>query len=347
MRQYQTAIILISCSILLGIGSYMLFSDSPEEGPMHREKVQQLTENTPTAPSWVKNGQDSKPDYAPSTAEAQNATPVPVETIGHKKTQIIEVTEDKIVTFTFVESLADFMLHRFQPQNAKGKPVTLASAKALNMYYGQELDGFAVAGDDIRMARKQTFDYAFNPKMIRILYDLYTPFFMAYIVETANNDKREYKVKGTAEQRVLSNDEIKAMLKLNADKIEQTATIFQAIADDPAITEMAGKYLRAAKAVERANVQLQVAVSEEKDTSAPGQRLKQAILQRERIKATTSSRLKKACPNCTNAELFYLAQWAYRRVLNGPKEQLESFGVAAEVLNDLAGRFRAQSDELE
>jgi len=347
MRQHQTAIILIACSALLAIGSYVLLSDTPEKGTMHRAKVQQPSEEAPTAPSWVNNGQDSKPDYAPSTADTHNATPAPVETVNQKKPQVIEVTEDEMVTFTFVESLADFILHRFHPQDTKGKPATLASAKALNMYYGQELDGFAISGNDIRMARELVLDYAFTPKMIRTLYNLYTPFFMAHIVDTASSDEREYKVRGTAEQRVLSNEEIKAMLKLNACKIEQTATVFQAIADDPSITEMAGKYLRAAKAVERANVQLQVAVSDEKDTSKPGQRLKQAILQRERVKAATVSRLKQACPACTEAELFYLAQWAYRRVLNGPEEQLEAFSVTAEVLNDLAGRFRAQSDELE
>ena len=109
---------------------------------------------------------------------------------------------------------------------------------------------------------------------------------------------------------------------------------------------MAGKYLMAAKAVERANVQLQNAMADDKNISKASQRLKQAILQRERVKASTISHLKTACSDCTEAELFYLAQWAYRRILNGPEEKLKTFSVAADVLEDLAERFRTQADEL-
>ena len=158
--------------------------------------------------------------------------------------------------------------------------------------------------------------------------------------------EREYKVRENTERRTLSNEEIVAMLRLNARKIDQTASIFKAIGADPSITEMAGKYLMAAKAVERANVQLQNAMADDKNTSKASKRLKQAIQQRERIKAEVVSRLKKACPDCMEAELFYLAQWAYRRVLNGPKEKLKTFDVAADVLEDLATRFRTQADEI-
>ena len=214
------------------------------------------------------------------------------------------------------------------------------------MYYGQELDGFSVSGSDIRRSRKAIFDYAFTPTMIRTLYDLYAPVFMAQIVDTASSDEREYKVRENTERRVLSNAEITAMLRLNARKIDQTASIFKAISSDPSITKMAGKYLMAAKAVERANVQLQNAMADDKNTSKASQRLKQAIQQRERIKTEVISLLKPACPGCTEAELFYLAQWSYRRILNGPEENLETFGVAADVLEDMAERFRTQADEL-
>jgi hypothetical protein len=182
--------------------------------------------------------------------------------------------------------------------------------------------------------------------MIKTLYNLYAPVFMAQLVDTANNDEREYKVKGDNERRVLSTEEIIAMLRLNARKIDQTASVFRAIGNDPSITKMAGKYLMAAKSVERANVQLQNAMADNKNISKASQRLKQAILQRERAKATTVSQLKKICPDCTEAELFYLAQWAYRRVLNGPEEKLKTFSVAADVLDNLADLFRSQADEL-
>ena len=192
------------------LGSYVLFSDTTEEGPEHRAEVQQPSSKTSTAPAWVNKGQEVKPDYSPSTAQAQNATPVQVEDAQSGKSQTIEVTEDQMVTFTFVESLADFILNRFHPQTTKGKPATLASAKALNMYYGQELDGFSVSGRDIRKSRKTVLDYAFTPTMVRTLYDLYVPVLMAHIIDTANSDEREYKVRENTERRTLSNEEIVA-----------------------------------------------------------------------------------------------------------------------------------------
>lgn len=344
MKRRQTALILIACALLLAIGAYGLLSGSPDAPPEHRAEVDQPEAEKPSAPSWVKNGQEVKPDYTPSTADAQNATPEPVK--EPTKPKVIEVTEDKVVTFTFVESLADFMLHRFHPQDTKGKPASIASAKALNMYYGRELDGFAVSGNDIRTTRKAVLDYAFTPQMIKTLYAMYAPVFMAHIVDTAASDERTYKVNGEHEQRVLKNEEIRSMLRLNALKIEQTASVFKALSEKPAITEMAGKYLRAAKAVERANGQLQIAISEEKDTSKASKRLKQAIQQRERIKTDTVKQLKTACSTCSDAELFYLAQWAYRRVLNGSEEKLEAFAAASEVLDDLAARFKKQAAEI-
>lgn len=349
MKHKQTAIILIICAALFALGAYLLLADSSDDTTSeHRAEVAPPEPGEFTAPAWVGKGQNAQPDYSSSTADAQNATPVPVKKAEKtEKSNIIEVSEDKVITFTFVESLADFLLHRFQPKSSKGKPATAASAKALNMYYGRELDGFVVSGDDIRLSRKAVLDYAFTPTMIRALYALYEPVFMAHLVDTAETDEREYKINGDTERRTLEKAEIVAMLRLNARKIEQTAQIFRAIGTDPTITKSIGKYLRAAKAVERANLQLQITMADDKDATKASQRLKQAILQRERVKTETVATLSRACPACPKSDLFYLAQWAYRRILNEPDKRLESFEVAAEVLDDLAAKFRAQANELQ
>lgn len=343
MDRQKVALILIGCAVLLGIGAYILISNTQDKSEV-RQPITEVTEPPAEAPAWVDKGQSAKPDYEPSKAEAQNATPIPEEI--PTQTNVIEITEDKVVTFTFVESMADFLLHRFQPTNKNGKPTTLASAKALNVYYGLELDGFNVQGDDIRAARKSVLDYAFTPTMIRTLYDLYIPVFMAHLVDTATNDDREYTVGVQKERRSLSKAETATMLKLNAFYIEQTASILRAIAEDPSITNLAGQYIQAAKAVGRANAQLQNAITDEKDTSKPSQRLKQAILQREEVKKSIINRLKKTCPTCKNNDLFYLAQWGYRRLLNEPEKKVDSFSTAADVLTDMATRFQSKADEL-
>jgi hypothetical protein len=347
MKHKRTALILIACAVLLAVGAFLILNQGEDEPSAVRSEVTAPTSEPAKAPDWVDKGQESKPDYSPSTAETETVTPPPApapEKTDEPKT--IEVTEDKVVTFTFVESLADFLLHRFQPRSPNGKPATLVTAVSLNRYYGRELDGFAVSGDDIRASRKAVYDYAFTPAMLKTLYEAYTPAFMVHLVDTAANTEREYVVGDQKETRTLTTEEIKVMLRLNARRIERTAEVFHAFADDPAIVEMAGKYRRAAKAVERANGQLQAVMAEGQPTSEASDRLKQAILFRERSRAEIVTHLKKVCQSCPESELFYLAQWAYRRNLGQPEQKLDAFGTAADLMDDLAARFRAKADEL-
>lgn len=342
MNRRRNAALLIVCALVFAVGAYILLSDSSPETSSLRQEVSPPSEDIAKAPSWVDKGQESKPDYTSAETQAHNATPAQAK----DKPKVIEVAENKLVTLTFVESLADFMLDRFIPFDVNGKPATLVSAKALNVYFGQELDGFSVSGNDIRSARKSVLDYAFTPQMIQTLYDLYQPVLMAYIVDTAANDDREYSVGNNKERRALEPNETVTMLQLNALRIEQTAKIFRAIAEDPTITSMAGKYLQAAKAVERANERLQNAIANGQSTTKESNRLKQAIIQREQDKQSIVNMLKNACSDCSDSELFYLAQWSYRRVLGEPEDNLSTFGVAADVLDDLAKRFRDAAMEL-
>ncbi|WP_207259573.1 hypothetical protein [Desulfovibrio sp. Huiquan2017] len=347
MKQNRTALILISCAVLLAVGAFLILNRSRDESSAVRQEVAQPAAEPAKAPDWVDKGQEAKPDYSAATAEPETTTPVPAaESEQPKEPKTIEVTEDKVVTFTFVESLADFLLQRFQPRGPNGKPDTLATAVALNRYYGRELDGFAVSGNDIRASRKAVYDYVFNPAMIKTLYELYAPAFMVHLVDTAANTEREYTVGNATETRPLTTEEIKVMLRLNAGRIERTAEVLHAFADDPAILEMAGKYRRAAKAVERANGQLQTAMADGKDTGAAGDRLKQAILFRERTRGEIVTQLRRVCQACPESELFHLSQWGYRRTLDQPEEKTKTFGAAADVLDDLAARFRTKAEEL-
>lgn len=345
MKQNRTALILIACAVLLAVGAFLILNRGKEEPSTVRSEVTPPAAEPAKAPDWVDKGQEAKPDYSPSTAEPEKVAAPPAAETGQPET--IEVAEDKVVTFTFVESLADFLLHRFQPRGPNGKPDSLATAVALNKYYGRELDGFDVSGDDIRASRKAVYDYVFNPAMLKTLYGIYAPAFMVHLVDTAANTEREYVVGKSTENRTLTTDEIKVMLRLNARRIERTAEVFHAFADDPSIIEMAGKYRRAAKAVERANGQLQTAMADGKATGEASDRLKQAILFRERSRAEIVTHLRKVCQSCPESELFYLSQWAYRRTLGQPEEKLKAFGTAADLMDDLAARFRAKAEEIE
>lgn len=346
MKDRNTGLILLACAILLAVGAYFLTSSPEEDVSTHRAKVVEPSEETPKAPNWVNGGTDVSPDYSPSEAAPKDVTPKPEE-VTEEEPQTIEVAEDKVVTFTFVEAFADFLLHRFEPRTATGKPTSRASAMELNKYFGRELDGFAVSGDDIRAARKSILDYAFNSTTLETLYSIYAEPLMVHLVDTAANVDREYKVVDTMEQRTLTTEEIKAMLRLNARRIEKTADVFRAFGNDSTITDMAARYRRAAKAVSRANEQLQNDIADEKDTATASERLKRAILQREQYKAEITSQLKQTCHSCTETELFYLSQWAYRRVVNGSDTVHKTFLTTANILDDLAIRFTDKANELE
>jgi len=346
MKEYRTAIILIASATVLAGAAYMIFR-TPQEIDHSTVTNEVSTEVVPPvkAPDWVNKTPEASPDYQPAETKPVDTTP-PAAPVVETKSDVVEITEDKIVTFTFAESLADYLLHRFEPRNTKGKPASTASLVTLNKYYGRELEGFAVSDDDINSTRKSVLNYAFTPSMLKTLYDLYAKAFIVHLVDTAANTERDYKVAGKTEHRVLTNDEIQAMLRINARKIERAGDLFRAVAEDKDITEVAAKYRRAAKAVERANGQLQTAMSEEKNTNEASDRLKKAILLRENAKAEIISHMKQVCQSCPESELFYLSQWAYRRVLNDQNEKLPTFGVAADIMDDLAKRFTTQADAL-
>lgn len=340
MKQQKLAALLIAGALILAAGAYVLFTQSNIKDAEFRHTVNPPQEGV-SAPSWVDNGQEAAPDYSSTDAEAQDATPATEDQINQP--QIIEVTEDKTVTLGFVESLANYLLSHFTPKDISGSPATYASAKSANIYFGQSLEGFSVPVDNIRAARKSVLDYAFTSPMLQTLQNIYSPAFIAILADKATSEDRKYKVSGSYETRTLTQKETAAMFRLNASVFEQTAAIFRIIATDPSLTALAGKYLQNSKAVERANGTLQNAIAEEKGTVEAGQRLKQAILQREQVKSTMIKHIRKQCATCPSSEAFYLTQWAYRRVLNEPDEKLAIFSTAADVLTGLAQQFTAQA----
>lgn len=347
MHQRQKATILFGCAVALAAGAYYILSPRPaSEGPTVRQEIATPSDKNATAPAWVNTGQTPTPDYSAIETQARNATPVE-ETAPEQPGQAIEIREDRIVTLTFVEALTDSLLAGFQPVGSRGAPATTLSIKSLNLLFGQELTGFSVSGDDVGASRQAVFDYVFNPGMIRMLHELYAPVLLAHLVDSATLDERRYTVGGAVEERTLSKTETAIMLRLIAKQAEQTASALRAVNTDPAITELAGRYLGAVKAVERANLQVQKAIDANRDTTETGQRLKQAILQREQIRKSVITRMRDACPDCPDSDLFYLAQWSYRRVLAEPDKRMAAFAEAADALDDLAKRMRDRSAQLE
>lgn len=353
MNRHRIAAILVACAIVLAAGAYFLVANQPEDHSTLRQEVAPPDE-TAQPPAWVGEEQESKPDYSSAETEPEpSAEKNEKEGVTSESTSettqeptIIKVREDKVITFGFIDALVDYTLSRFVPQDTYGRPATRATARSLSIHFGQDLTGFNASGNDIGAVREFVLEYAFTPKMIDLLYNLYAPLYVQQLVETAANDDRTYSFGGEKDRRSLTDLEIAAMLRLNSVRISQTASVFKAIATDQEISELAGAYLQAAKSVDRVNARLQTAIADGKDTSAEGKRLKQAIMQRERIKEDIVRKLQGVCPGCSPKELFYLARWSYRRVL-GDTEKLATFDTVSTVLDDLAKRFQNKAAELD
>ena len=347
MNKKNLAVVLILCAAVLAGGAYILISHTAKEGPVLRQTVAPPEEGPAKAPDWVNKGQSPSPDYSPSDSEAHNATPPapPAPVLEPPKAQVIEIREDKMVTFTFVESLVDHFLATYAPVSENGKPATRLTAMGLNMRYGRDLDSLAITGDDITAMRKSALDYLFIPTTINTLSGMYGPYFVQELTDAALTRKREYKVGVETETRALTEAETATMLRLDAGVLERTATTLRAIATDPQLTSLAGQYLQAAKAVKRSNAQLQKALSDERGAQDAGQRYKQAILQRESVRSAIVSRLRKACVGCPSGDLFYIAQWAYRRTL-GETAKLDAFAAAADALDSVSSLMLEKSVEL-
>lgn len=346
MNRKNLAVILIACAAILAVGAYILITHSAKEGPVLRQTVAAPTETPAKAPDWVNKGQSPEPDYSPATSEAQNATPqADPAPLAEPKPQVVEIKEDKVVTFTFVESLVDHFLANFTPISENGKPATTLSAMGVNMRYGRDLDTLATEGDDISAMRQSVIGYVFTAPTIEALAGMYGPYFVQELADTAMTREREYKVGVEKEKRVLTKSETADLLRLDAGVLERTATALRAVATDQEITALAGQYLQASKAVKRTNAQLQKALSDQRGAQEAGQRYKQAILQRESVRSAIVTRLRKSCGGCPAGDLFYIAQWSYRRTL-GDATKLAVFATAADALDSVSARLLEKSVEL-
>ncbi len=347
MNRNRTVIILVACALIFSFGAYLLINKQQQTRgrqpkPITTSQTISPQPATPKAPQQVAEDQN-----APLMSEVTQEVSPPLVVEEKKTPDVIEIKEDKFVTLNFVESLSDYLLNQFVPQGRNGKPTTLASIKNTNIYFGQEMTGFATSGDDANQARQSLLDYAFNPPMIKTLYALYTPVLLAHIVDTATSEKREYRVGNNTETRVLNQTETAAMLRLNAHRIEQAAQMLRAIGTDATITETAGKYLQAQQAVSRANTQLQNDMAVNRPTGPSSKQLKRSIVQREKIKKSLIEKMKKTCPNGADADLFYLAQWGYRRILGNPEGKLKACEAAADALKKLSQEFRDTAKQLQ
>jgi len=316
-----------------------------------RAQVQQPSTG---APKWTMDGQHSEADYsslkmAPHNAtipqDENNATESNASTENATITPVDEgpttIREDDTVTFAFIESLARYIVARFQPASDGKAPYTKISFRDLNMHFGRKLDGMNISSEDPKEMRTQVLEYVFTPASLKSIYSLYAASFVEQLSETAENI-------GAQQTPPLTRPDLSDMFRVNAAQLIHVGKIFKAIGNDPEIIAETAKYIQAVRAVERSNVLFQesLAGDSSKDTrSAASNRLKNTIRERERIRNNIVASVRKNCGNCSDEDMFYISMWAYRRTL-GNADKLNAFEVAGNSLQDLADRFKAKAIKL-
>ncbi|MDD4951722.1 MAG: hypothetical protein PHV85_04160 [Desulfovibrionaceae bacterium] len=288
-----------------------------------------------------------EPESAPSAGLERPAEP------GPKAEGPRVVVEDKVVGFSFLNHVARFAVERYCPAGPGEKGPIGAGFRALNMACGSDLAGLSFEGDDIRKARQMVLDYLFRPETLKAVYASYADLFLDDLAAAAEEtEKTLADAQGVETRRVMNPAEVADMLRLYADKLDSWAEVFRTLARNPDIVRSVARYHQAARAVEAANSEYQERLSQAQDlagehTAESGQRLKQAIVKRERIRAGVVSALKDPKKTCAEPDngLFYMAQWAYRRTGAEP-EDLNTLDTASTLMADLADRMRARAEGL-
>ncbi|MCM0756242.1 hypothetical protein M7784_13460 [Desulfovibrio aminophilus] len=320
-------------AVALAAGALLLFRGGEEPGP--------ATESSFHGPA---QGAGAPAGNATTAENPEDLSPLR----GASRPQ-----EDAVVTLAFVDALTDFLVQRYHPAEGATRSTSSATVKALNQRFGRGLDGLAHQDADEGAARTEILNYALASGMIGKLYGLYADWFMEALVQRAVEAPTDLTLAGgRQERRALTRAEIADLLRLNAPRVETLAGTFRAVATHPELAKDLERYLDSARKAATANDRFQEIVSREtppeKELRKAGDRLKKAIAAREQIRADILDRLRASCQGrCEeDGDSLYTVQWCARRLAGHP-ERTDALAAAADVLDDLAARFRAKAAELE
>jgi hypothetical protein len=305
------------------------------------------------------------------TADA-NATLEPDQAGEDQERKQASWIKDFVVTSTFIQDLADYVIDHYQPPLTKDNPgeagTITVSFKSLNARYGLELIGLRHSADNLKKAREEVLGKLMNPDLLREAYERYAQTFVKALVDKARETRNE-TIDG--DLQTMTDGQIAEMLRLNSEYVDDVSAVLQVLARDPALTEQVEEYLRAEKKAVHANFVL----NQEQNrydvlTQSRGQSDESETVTEQKI-SQAESRKKKAAENYRNAlqkreqarqkllemiaaqssdvdleqhEILYISEWVFRRLDSG--QGSEAIEAASSLLDDLAGRFKARARAL-
>ncbi|MDY7001390.1 MAG: hypothetical protein SVS15_06370 [Thermodesulfobacteriota bacterium] len=252
---------------------------------------------------------------------------------------------DKVVTPDFIKDLARFTASCYHPagtRHNRGKVgLTTCTFKKLNIRYGVRLTGLAHQSRDPEAAREEIFAYAFNPITLKLIYDIYANDFILALTDAVQNQTREFlSGSGKYVEAGLGPEHAAEMLRIHARLAADTARCFQCFARKPDLVSPVAQYFRAAQKVLEAYgeyASLEVESADAKALDKVSEKIKQAIMAREKIKNSIISGIRpKAEPfSLSEGDVLDMATWVYRRV-SGHPERINAVGAVAALLLTLA-----------
>ena len=280
--------------------------------------------------------------------------------------------KDFVVTSTFVQDLADYLVNHYQPASTVDNPgqegrISL-SFKSLNARYGLELIGLRHSGGTLKKAREEVLGKLMNPDLLREAYHRYAQTFLDTLVSKARQTRKETL---DGEMRPLSDDQISEMLRLNSAYVQDVGEVLEALNSDPALPKQVGTYLQAEKMAVHANfvlnqernryeILLQSGEKDSEDREVARQKLNQAesrkkdaameyraaLKQREQARQELLDMIDAQAEgvDLEQHEILYISEWVFRRLESG--QQGEALQVAAQLLQELADRFSARARAL-
>jgi len=361
--------ILLLCAVVAGGALWYFRNEAPHppKPPVRTETQMRLqlpapppqsravTDNATDAPAT--NATDTLPASQPATPPATTeATDAP--DVGRV---MPKVEDDSVIRLAFIEDLTRYLADAYYPANsgpAKGEHGVLSKGpKMLNMHYGVEMTGLEWSGDDLEKGRRSILRYALNPTMVDALYHLYVDRFMDSLQRAAKRMVRTVE----GEERPLTRMEIKEMHHLLALRAQATAGVLRAcvVMEDgmsrvEALHAATKQALAANQTFQTALLQYQEASDAKKDSKViakartamdvAGKTYQQAIIQRERTRESLANQLRKnkwVAQQSDDANI-YVAQWAYRRMLDNDRI-FPALMAVHDVLIDLAERLEKKA----
>ncbi|GAB6888360.1 hypothetical protein JCM13304A_18590 [Desulfothermus okinawensis JCM 13304] len=270
-----------------------------------------------------------------------------------------------VITPYFIEDLVEFILNVYEPplskDNPSSEPKLNISLKSLNARYGLELIGFKVEASSLEKARKKILQNIMDPDLLKAQYEHFIDEFIGELMESAQETTKVFVKNGKPIERELNKEEIKALLLLLSQYVEDLSKVLTSISADRNLFLKLDKYLKEEVMSMHYNYQLNQIINNynlerQKLTQEKSDMRREEILEglkkkreealknyeisikrREQLRSEIISSIEKKNPNLrfSSSEILYICEWVHRRIKEGQSlEKIKQIGIILDLASE-------------